>query len=68
MDKSEFNPISMPLDKLCGAWTMNNSLGVQIKPRGRIGHDWETFSEYIKADNTDGKEKIISFIKYLLFL
>lgn len=65
---NNFNPLAVPLEELCGHWTMFNTLGVQIKPRGKIEHDWNEYYEYIKADNTEKKNKTVNFIKYFAFL
>lgn len=60
-----FNPISMPIYRLCGYWTEHNSLGIRIEPRGKIERDFKAYDFRLKAkDNA----KYINFMKYVAFL
>lgn len=65
MEFAEFNPVSMPIDQLCGWWSDNNTLGIVISYRGRIQHDWKQYGYRLCA--SDNKRNI-NFIKYVAFL
>lgn len=62
---SDFNPLSMSVAPLCGFWTERNSLGVIIKPEGKISKDFRAYRHRLKSDANDTK---ISFVKYFAFL
>lgn len=65
MAEGDFNPVSMPIDKLCGWWSENNTIGAVIPYRGKIRYDWKQYEYRLRAADNP---KNINFLKYVAFL